>query len=358
MRKVFYIFCLLSIVLPLYAQMPPDWYNVSSRKMHYPSETYYTGYVSGIRHGGETIDDAMSRLKNEARVELASSIRTTVEHSMQNTAMSDLQQSSTDFNEDIREIHISDTRISSSIKDIPGLNVEVWQNPKDGEIAAFAYVKRMTLINQLTKRIAMELGKVESSYEMSQQMLDDGQKTQAKKYAQSGLDKLGNIEEAQNLLAAVDETADEEMLQLEQTKALKSSLNQLVMQLRNALGIYIQCDAKLFSGSYSALSGAICGELSKMGVTFVSSADQADWSITIYGAAREHKKVDFGSSVHYAAWADIDIAIEHVFTHKQVYSNRFSELGNHTFGFDDAARDAYIKVTPVVIEAIKEQIQQ
>lgn len=355
MRKL-YLICLLWSVLPLAAQVP-DWYNVASRKTHYPSESYYTGYVEGNRQSSETLENAIARLKDAARVELATTIRTSIEQTMDSRTQSDIQQSGTYFDEQIRETFISETRISSSIKDIPGLKAETYQNPKNGEICAFAYVKRSTLINHLIKRITLLSGKAENDWQQAQELKDNGQKMQARSMAARGLQQLAQAEEAQNLLVAVDETADEETLQFEQTRSLYRQLKALSTELQNAIAVYLECEAQLFSGKYTALKGAIEGAFSEQGVSFVSSADKADWAIYISASAKEHAKSNFGSMSNYATFVETHIDIDQINTGKRIYSSGLtSGIANHTRGFEPAAREAYKNITPQVIDVLKKQI--
>ena len=343
--------------MPLAAQMPPEWSNATSRKMHYPPEIYYSGYIEGSKQEGETLEDAMSRLKDAARVELVSTIRTSVGQTMNSRTQSDMQQNSSYFDERIRETFVSETRITSDIKDIPGLKIEAYQNPKSGEIIAFAYLKRSTLINHLIKRIALLSGKAENDLEQAQEMAGNGQKTKARSMAARGLQQLEQIEEAQNLLAAVDETVDEETLQIEQTRSLNKQLSVLQEQLRNSLAVYLQCETQLFGSEYTILKGTIEGALSGEDVFFVSDPEEADWAIYIHAKAQEHAKTDFGSMSNYAAFVEAHMDIDRKSDGKRIYSNGFtSDIENHTRGFEPAAREAYKNITPKIIEILKSQI--
>ncbi len=358
MRRLLNIICLLSVILPLAAQMP-DWYNAASRKMHYPSEAYYTGYVEGEQRKGEALEDAISRLKDAARAELISTIRTTVEQTTDSRTQSNLRQSTRDFDEQIHETFSVETRISSSIKDIQGLQIEAYRNPSGGTIAAFAYIKRQTLVNQLTRRIAMLSGKAENNWQQAVSCLERGQKTQARSYAENGVEQIAQMEDLQSLLAIVDEFADEETLQTAQTQTLKRQLSDLLTQLRNAVAVYIQCDTKLFESNYPALCGAVEGALSEMGVSFVNDPSEADWAIFITATAQEYAKTDFGSVSNYAAFVESHLDIERLSDKKRVYSNGLtSKNKSHTKGFEPAAREAYQEITPQIVSIIQTQIAQ
>lgn len=356
MRRLLNIVCLLSVILPLAAQMP-NWYNAASRKMYYPLEAYYTGYAEGERQKGEALEDAISRLKDAARAELASTIRTTVEQTIDSRMQSDLVQSTRDFEEQIKETFSVETRISSSIKDIQGLQIEAYRNPYNGSIAAFAYVKRQTLVNQLTRRIAMLSGKAENEWQQSFSYYEQGQKTQARSHAESGMAQLAQLEDLQSLLAIVDEFADEETLQTAQTLKLKRQLKDMLSQLRNAVAVYIQCDTKLFESNYPALCGAVESALSEMGVSFVNDPSEADWAVYIHAQAQEHAKKDFGNMCNYAAFVEVHMDIDSKSSGKRVYSSGLtSDIANHTRGFEPAAREAYKNIIHKIIEILKKQI--
>ena len=358
MRRLLNIICLLSVILPLAAQMP-NWYNAASRKMYYPLEAYYTGYAEGEQQKGEALEDAISRLKDAARAELASTIRTTVEQTTDSRTQSDLVQSTRDFEEQIKETFSVETRISSSIKDIQGLQIEAYRNPSNGSIAAFAYVKRQTLVNQLTRRIAMLSGKAENEWQQSFSYYEQGQKTQARSHAENGMAQLTQLEDLQSLLAIVDEFADEETLQTAQTLTLKRQLKDLLSQLRNAVAVYLQCDAKLIDSNYPALCGAVEGALSEIGVSFVDDPTAADWAVYITASAQEYTKTDFGSVSNYTAFIEAHLDIERLSDKKRVYSNGLtSKNKSHTKGFDHAAREAYKEITPQIQSIIKTQIAQ
>ena len=340
------------------AAQAPDWYNAASRKMHYSPETWYTGYVEGELQNGESLEKAMSRLKDAARVELVSTIRTSVEQTMQEWTSSDLQQSTTSFEEQIRETFVSETRISSSIRDIPGLKIEAYHNPNTKQIAAFAYVKRTTLIAQLTRRIAMETGKAQSSLAQVELFIHNGQKPEAQKMMETVLQQVAKIEDSQSLLAVVDENADEESLQMKETHKIKQTLTNMYAQLQNAIKIYLQCGTKLFDSEYTMLVGKIRGELSSLGVSFVNDAEQSNWAIFIDVSAREGKKYEYSGGVIYYAYVDAQIRIIKTATGQHIYENVITEKDGHAEGYTQAAVLAYQHIAPKISEIIKQNIQQ
>jgi hypothetical protein len=357
MRRLVPILGLLLVVLQLAAQAP-DWCNAASRKMHYPPEIWYTGYVEGEQQSGEILEKAMSRLKDAARVELVSTIRTSVEQTIQERTSSDLQQSTTYFEEDIRDTYVSDTRISSSIRDIPGLKIEAYHNPNTKQIAAFAYLKRTTLINQLTRRIALELGKAESTLSQAETYINNGQKEQAQALLEKIFKQFETVEEAQSLLAIVDDEADAESLQIEQLHNMKKIFSNLSAQIQNATKIYLYCDANLFDTKDAMLVGKIRGELSQLGVSFVTEAEQSNWAIYVEVSTREGKKNDYNGESVYYAYVDAQIRIIKTATGQHIYENIITEKDGHAEGYSQAALLAYRHITPRISEIIKQNIQQ
>lgn len=359
MYRFFHTLGLLLVILPLAAQMP-DWYNATSRKMHYPQDVWYTGYTEGQQQRGEALEEAFSRLKDAARVELVSSIRTTVEQSISNRTESNLKQGTSGFDEQVRESFVNETRISSGIRDIPGLQVDAWRNPQTGDIAAFAYVKKNTLIRQMEKKITVGLTKIETSMDQIDQLVVNGQKMQARELAEKTVSQFTEIDETQKLLASVDENADEESLQLQETRTLQQRLTGLVAQLKNGINVFLVCNAKLFNETYSALKGEIQGELSKLGCTFVNSAAQSDWAVYVEASAREYNKSTFGEYSTYFVYIDAKISIDKTTTGQRIYEEQLEPVkGSWTTNFVDAARyDGYKKISPIISNTIKAQIQK
>lgn len=58
--------------------------------------------------------------------------------------------------------------------------IKEYRDPETGMLAAFAYVKKSTLIQQLLKQITTSLTKVEMSLDQIDQLVVTGQKLQAR----------------------------------------------------------------------------------------------------------------------------------------------------------------------------------
>lgn len=345
------------LVLPTLAQTTPNWYDADMRSSFYPAGQYFTGYAEGQRRSGESIETAQKRIKDAARVEAVSTIRVHVQNTTVNQALSQsLRTMDGTFRQSVREFS-SATRTSVDME-IPGLQIESWQNPQNGTIATFAYVKKNALIRQLEKKITIGLTKIETALDQIDQLISNGQKMQARTVAEETLPLFFEVDEAQQLLAAVDDSADEESLQLQETRTLQHRLTEHIAQLKNGINIYLSCKALMFGQHYTALKGELQGELSKIGCTFMPGASGSDWQIYVTCTAREYNTVNIADMKQYFVYVDAQIIVEKTATGQRIYENSISEKGGHTLGYEQAARQAYRDISPRISQIIKEQIQQ
>lgn len=350
---------LLSVLSLTAVAQQPNWYSGSDRDANYPRWQYFIGFAEGQRQNGESMEAAMSRLKNAAKVEAVSTIRVYVQNTTINQALSQtLRTMEGTFRQSAREFSSATT--TSVNMEIPGLQVEAWRNPQTGDIAAFAYVKKATLIRQLEKKITVSLTKIETSLDQIDQLISTGQKLQARELAQKTLPQFYEVDETQKILAAVDENADEESLQLQETRTLQHRLTGIIANLKNGFNIYLICNAYMFGQTYNELKGEIQGALSPMGCTFVSRADQSDWAIYITASAREYNKIGEGNDAQYYVYIDSKLSIDKTITGQRVYEEQLEpQKGGWSFSYVEAARrDGYKKVSRLLISRIKEQIQQ
>ena len=355
MKKLL-IILLSALSLTAFAQQP-KWYDEAQRAANYPKSSYFTGIAYGEVKRGESEGAAMERLKNAARVEATSTINSRVQSETTSDTHSESIETLDEWAESIRETMDIHTTITVDLE-IPGLEAEAWKNPGSNEVVAFAYVKKSTLIRQLEKKITVGLTKVEATLDQVDEMINQGQKMQAREAIKKVIPQFQDIEQAQRILVAVDPTSDTESLQLEETKQLVQRYIKMAVSLKNSINIYLSCSADLFGTNYSALKGEIQGELSKMGCTFVSSADKSDWAINVNAKAREYNKSDFGNVSSYFAYVDVNLSIDKTTTGQRIYENAISEKGGHTHNFEQAARQAYKDISPKITKIIKEQIQQ
>ena len=204
----------------------------------------------------------------------------------------------------------------------------------------------------------MELGKIEGAMPQINILIKQGEKAQAKAMVEEAMQQIAKIEADQKTLALLDDTADEETLMTAEVAEVKRYLTDKANKLRNAIGIYITCDAKLFSKENTAFLKDLQGELAQLGVSFVDSVNQADWSISIQAKAREYNKVELGGAANYFIYVDAQITMDKIANGKRVLEDAMSEKGGHTFNYEQADLDAYKHLTPRLSAAIKAQIEK
>jgi len=218
--------------------------------------------------------------------------------------------------------------------------------------------ERTKLTRQLTRSIPMELGKIEGIMPQINILIKKGEKMQARTMVEDALQQIAKIEEDQKTLALLDETADDEILMTAEVAEAKRYLIDKATKLRNAIDIYITCDAQLFDAENTAFLKDLQGELSQLGVSFVDSVNQADWSINIQAQAREYNKIELGGAANYFVYVDATLTIDKLANNKRVFEDAMSEKGGHSFNYEQAALDAYKHLVPRLSATIKEQIEK
>lgn len=355
MKKLLLIL-LSALSLTVMAQKP-NWVDDASRTTNYPKSSYFTGIAYGEIRSGEAAGTAMERVKTAARVEALSTIRIHVQNETKSDTHSESIESIDEWSESIRETFDSKTKTKVDL-DIPGLQVEAWKNPNSNEVVGFAYIKKSTLSRQMVKQITAGLTRIETILDNADQQIAQGQKMEARNAINNAIPLFQQVEQAQHILIVADPASDAESLQLAETKQLAQRFIRMSASLKNGINIYLDCKADLFGSSYYALKGEIQGALSPIGCTFVRSAAEADWIITIFAKAREYNKSDLGGESSYFAYVDANIAIDKNATGQRIYEDAISQKGGHTHNFEQAARDAYKQISPKISKIIKEQIQQ
>ena len=332
----------------------PDWLDALKREAIYPAEKYYTGFATSTVKKGEEKTDVYERVKQNARVEAISSIQVSVEQTVERY-MQNKQSGSLASTTDIMTSH---SKSHSSIKDIPGLNVEVWENPKTGDVSAFAYIKTVDLSKRLMRRILTNTGKIETELQGTEDLVVRGEKSQARNRLPILQSIFDDIESDQRVLISVDPNVTDEDLAVEELNAFKKRYQALVGDLKNGIAIYLDCKADLFGKNYSTLLKEIQGAISSIGCMFVDDPEASDWAIYISAPAREYHADQFGNITSYTSYVDATVSIDKTSANKRVYENEMSVKGSHTHNYEQAAREAYKKIAPKISNSIKEQIQQ
>lgn len=354
MKKLF-LFILLcgSMVVLADKVKAPDWMDALMRENIYPAEKYYTGFASSSANKGEDKATLYDRVQQNARVSAVSSIQVSVEQTV-DRYIKNIQSHGTASTTDIMTSY-AETR--TSIKDIPGLKVDIWENPKTGEVSAFAWIKVSDLSNRLMRRIAANTGKIETELRNIEMLVAKGEKVQARNNLPAIQTMLADVESDQRVMLCIDASVTDEDLSMDDVNKLKDRYRALNAELKNGIAIFLDCKADLFGSNFPAFKGEIQGALSPFGCSFVNSPEEADWIIIVITTTREYNTTTYGNLKTYFVYVDANIAIDKGRTHQRIYENKISEKGNHTLSNEQAARDGYKKISPKISAIIKEHIQ-
>jgi len=226
-------------------------------------------------------------------------------------------------------------------------------------VVAFAYVKKADLARYYDRKITATLTKIETALDNADELVRHGEKIKARAAAQSAVQSLAELENAQRILLAVANDAD---IRSTEASALAKRLVTLLAGLKHSTAIYLDCQATLQGKPYPPFGEQIKGTLSKLGVNFVNDRSQADWVITV--KAKEVRENTL-SGAHFA-WIDGDVTVCKKATRQTVYSNTISAMepghpdgikGGHSSGYGQAVKAAYKEAARIVETKLSEIIK-
>lgn len=347
----------LSISTTLLAQLEPKWYDLGSRNMFYPSSEYYTGYSEDVRNVYTPLEAQLKQVSDMARTELMASVQIKVQSVTNNQIRSiQYETSNQDMSQELLQLFEVQTQTSVNMQ-LPGVKMETWQNSAENTVVAFAYVRKADLINHFDKQITVSLVRLENALQNIAQMEAIGQKTDARKIAEQAIKHVADIEYAQRILLAVDESRDMSKLQVAESNRLKQQLLHKLSELQHSLTIYLQCNANMFGSTYVALQGELKGELSKLGCSFVNTPSEADYVVEINASAREYSQIQMNGNNQYYAYVDANVAVTKGVTQQRIFKDEVTLKGGHTHNYQQAARTAYKKLSKKLAPVIKGQIK-
>ena len=259
----------------------PNWYSESQRTANFPKGRYFTGIAYGEVHANEENGSAMERVKAAARVDALSTISIHVQNETNSHLRDESFESVNAWSEEITETFDSRTQTKVNIENLPGLEADAYIMPNSNEVIAFAYIEKRILCRQMRKQITVGLTRIETILENTEQLITNSQKLQARESLYKAPAVFDEVEQAQRILIAVDSYADEEDLQLNDSKQLAKRYINLSSALKNSINIFIECNSDMFGERDQTLVEQIKKELSKNGCSFVNIIAQADWVIRL-----------------------------------------------------------------------------
>ena len=120
--------------------------------------------------------------------------------------------------------------------------------------------------------------------------------------------------------------------------------------------VFLNCNALTTSYTYTRLYGDLAGCLTQAGFVLVHSADEANWTIQVYGSTGKQQEMTYGATTWYFTTVTASIMIDRGAFASRVFETNLTVKGSHNTDFDDAALDAYRRLTPQICETIMQQI--
>lgn len=354
-RLLSYLF-FISVSFTALCQGPPVWYDSAMRDMKYPREMFFTGFAIGKKNPGESAEDAIRRISDEAKVEAVSGIRMTVSKVMNSTSSSSLTTGSQGVSEVSKEDFVSSTIMRTDIRDVPGLLSEFWTDPDKGIVAAFAYVSKSELARKVDRRLTVNITKLEMAVEGIGELAAASRLKDASDALEGLKPILDDIDEDQKLLVSVDASLSDEDLQIPRFNELKNVISSIEDSLKDGVSIYLSCSAEIFGDAYSDFEEELKAALSGFRCHFVESSEDAERTIVINASAVEHSKSELYNLSNYFCYVNLDMTLENKVKGVCVYDGRISQKGGHTKSYRDAAVDGYKDIVGKVMLIIENNL--
>jgi len=357
-RKALVIFATIISANMVYAQGVPDWYDESSRRANYPDNVYYWGIAYGEVTSSSSGSKVIQKAEQDAKAEALSKILVSLKSRTTSSAVSTAMTTANGVDEQYVEQFSSLTNINVAFKDVPGLQSQHYK--KGSTVMAFAYVKKADLIRYYDRKITASLSKIETALDNAAELVRHGEKIKARSTAQTAVQYVADLENAQRILLAVSSNAD---IQSDESSKLTKRLVALLAELKNSTAIYLDCKAYAHDNKpYRLFSNDLKGILSKLGCNFVNSREDADWVISVEADVSRENHV----SGAYFVWIDGAVAVRNNATSKVIYNEQISSIsgtsdgikGAHTAGYAQASANAYKEVAKAVGNKISEIIKQ
>lgn len=313
-------------------------YNASKTKPQYPQEweKYTTGnYFFDVQWEKKSPDasdtELINRLLDIARANIAKQIK----------------------------VEIKDVHSPSMSADVDASLVETRShyNSDVSKMFVIAFINKSDAVRFYERQINVIFSNVEKHITITDTYVETGFKSKAKTEIKKAEIEFAKLDNPVFFLTVFD--CPEYNLQeiLGRYAELEENVKRKIADLEYGTNIYVECKADMFGQNYFNLQKELKAKLSETGCNFTDDKSSADWAIIINANSREYNSVNFGSSTNYFSYVDAEISLEKVVTNQTVYEDMITEKGGHTHNFTEAARDAYKKITPKIIDLIAENIK-
>ena len=260
------------------------------------------------------------------------------------------------------QVKIEDNASSARVHSVPEVDVTMMEtkshfNSKSNKIFVIAFINKTEAHRFYKRQADVIFNNVEKHITITETCVETGFMSKAKEEIKKAEAEFKKLEQPIFFLTVFD-CPDYELQEiLQRYSELEQTVKRKISEMEYGTSIYVECVADMFGQSYFNLQKELKSKLSEDGCNFVDDKASADWAITIKASSRQYNTMDFGSSVNYFSYVDAEIAVEKVVTNQRIYEDMLTEKGGHTHNFTEAARDAYKKLTPKIIELVIENLK-
>lgn len=320
----------------------PSWVWLDGREKEYPSEIYFTGFVSGNLDKGESVTNAANRLKNAAQASLSENILVKIESQTnskdQNIYVDGINKGSALFQSDIT---------TTSNIEIVGIKTKSHYSKSSKNVYVLAYVSKKTLIDYYKTNLSQNISLIKGALQTANDLIQKKEKIKAKQQCEQTMPLVAKISTIQNLLIAIDNDIDSELLEQNTVQILTNQLLQTINDLRRSVCIYISSQEDIFGKQSSFLAQHLKAKLAQQDFSFINDSSQADFQLHITATTRQHNIIN-GIIFCYA-----DVYVEVFDNHRQksIFGNQFREKGaakQHSL----AGEYAFENMVPTIAEEI------
>lgn len=251
----------------------------------------------------------------------------------------------------------SGSTVSAQEIDVTMMETKSHFNSKADKVFVIAFINKMEAHRFYQRQTDVIFNNVEKHITITDTYVETGFMSKAKEEIRKADAEFKKLEKPIFFLTVFDCPEYELQEILQRYSELEQTVKRKISEMEYGTSIYVECTADMFGQTYFNLQKELKAKLSESGCNFVDDKASADWAVTITSSSRQYNTVDFGSSVNYFSYVDAEIALEKVVTNQRIYEDMLTEKGGHTHNFTEAARDAYKKLTPKIIELIIENIK-
>jgi hypothetical protein len=330
----------------------PFWLDGDVRNVQYPQETYYTGFAEIQLTQGETQEKALGRAKQKAIGELSDRVRVMVSS---NKTSVDVSIGGSNIEEQIFSQFSSIIKTGSQTE-VVGSKVEAYYDSQRRTAYAFAHVSRAELTGYYQKQISFWLNKVDGVLKTAGELAEKGYKMKARKQCESIVEAFARVAYAQDLLTAVDENADDNILQQSRSERLRNTLIQTITDLENSIYIYVECNETVNGQSIVHIGDRLPGLITEKGCgcNFTELQEEADYVVKVN--ARLARCNDAPDNIVFC-YATATVSVYNAHTQKTLTPKIAEKKGGWTGknrakateeAFDELASEITEKVIPMI----------